>query len=119
MSIFPFAYQLVQHFQTGHPVDAAFYAGVLIASFAFAEALTSWAWGLASDKWGRKPVLLLGCCGSIMSLLVVGFSSSFWMALVGRSIGGLLNGNQGVIQTMVSELVTNPEHEPKAYAIMP
>jgi len=54
-----------------------------------------------------------------MSLLVVGFSNSFWMALVGRSIGGLLNGNQGVIQTMVSELVTNPEHEPRAYAIMP
>jgi hypothetical protein len=30
-----------------------------------------------------------------------------------------LNGNIGVIQTMVGELVQNPEHEPKAYAVMP
>ncbi|KAI9717349.1 MAG: hypothetical protein M1828_007237 [Chrysothrix sp. TS-e1954] len=41
------------------------------------------------------------------------------MALAGRAPGGLLNGNVGVIQTMVGELVTLPEHEPKAYAIMP
>jgi len=64
-------------------------------------------------------VLLFGCCGSIVSLLVVGFSNSFLLALFGRSIGGLLNGNQGVVQTMVSELVTNPAHEARAYAVMP
>lgn len=31
--------------------------------------------------------------------------------VAGEDIGGLLNGNQGVIQTMVGELVTLPEHE--------
>lgn len=41
------------------------------------------------------------------------------MALAGRAIGGFLNGNIGVIQTMVGELVTKREHEPRAYAIMP
>ena len=41
------------------------------------------------------------------------------MAIAGRVLGGGLNGNVGVIQTMVAELVTNPDHEPKAYAIMP
>ncbi|EHL02750.1 putative Uncharacterized membrane protein [Glarea lozoyensis 74030] len=38
---------------------------------------------------------------------------------VGRACGGFLNGNIGVIQTMVGELVTKPEHEPRAYSIMP
>lgn len=33
------------------------------------------------------------------------------MALVGRVLGGLLNGNIAVIQTMVGELVKNPKHE--------
>lgn len=64
-----------------------------------------------SDRVGRKPVLLLGCTGTVLSLVVVGFSSSFWMALAGRALGGLLNGNIGVIQTMVGELVTLKEHE--------
>jgi len=117
-SIFPYAWKLVQHYHVGGN-NAATYAGILIASFALAEALTSYLWGVASDKYGRKPVLLFGCCGSIVSLLIVGFADSFWLALLGRSIGGLLNGNQGVVQTMVAELVTNPEHEARAYAVMP
>lgn len=76
-------------------------------------------WGGVSDKIGRKPVLLVGCVGTILSLLIVGFAENFWVALGGRLLGGLLNGNVGVIQTMVSEITINPAHEPKAYAIMP
>lgn len=76
-------------------------------------------WGAVSDRIGRKPVLLIGCLGTILSLLVVGFAESFWVALLGRLLGGLLNGNVGVIQTMVGEVTLNPAHEPKAYAIMP
>lgn len=41
----------------------------------------------------------------------VGLSTNFWMALVGRALGGALNGNMGVIQTMVGEMITNPQHE--------
>lgn len=55
----------------------------------------------------------MGCLGTIASLLVVGFSTNFWIALAGRFLGGALNGNIGVIQTMVGELVTNPKHERK------
>ena len=50
---------------------------------------------------------------------MVGFSTNFHTALLGRVLGGLLNGNIGVIQTMVGELVKKPEHEAKAYAVMP
>lgn len=76
-------------------------------------------WGGLSDRLGRKPVLIMGCFGTIASLLVVGFAFNFWIALLGRLLGGALNGNIGVIQTMVAEVVKNPKHEPKAYAIMP
>ncbi|KAL6151920.1 hypothetical protein ACJQWK_04816 [Exserohilum turcicum] len=76
-------------------------------------------WGSVSDRVGRKPVVILGCLGTMSSLLLVGLAPNFWVALVGRIIGGALNGNIGVIQTMVGELVKKPEHEPKAYAVMP
>ena len=68
-------------------------------------------WGALSDRIGRKPVLLFGCVGTTLSLFIVGFSTNFWVALLGRVLGGLLNGNIGVIQTMVGELVKKPEHE--------
>jgi hypothetical protein len=68
-------------------------------------------WGGVSDRIGRKPVLLLGCVGTILSLITVGLASNIWIALVGRALGGLLNGNIGVLQTMVAELITKPEHE--------
>ncbi|GAP86284.1 putative major facilitator superfamily transporter [Rosellinia necatrix] len=118
-SIFPYAWSLVRHFQVGSEQNASFYAGLLISAFSLTEALMGMYWGSLSDRIGRKPVLILGCLGTLLSMVVVGFASNIWIALFGRAFGGLLNGNIGVIQTMVGELVTRPEHEPRAFAVMP
>ncbi|PGG96545.1 hypothetical protein GX51_07778 [Blastomyces parvus] len=118
-SIFPYSWIMVKDFHIGPESSASFYAGILISAFALAESLTGMFWGGLSDRVGRKPILLFGCVGTMLSLLIVGFSTSFWVALLGRIIGGILNGNIGVIQTMVGELVKKPEHEPRAYAVMP
>ncbi|KAF1812975.1 MFS general substrate transporter [Eremomyces bilateralis CBS 781.70] len=117
-SIFPYSWPMTISF--GIPErSAAFYAGILVAAFSAAEAVTGMFWGSLSDRVGRKPILLFGCVGTLTSLLIVGFAGNFWLALAGRILGGLLNGNIGVIQTMVGELVKNPAHEPKAFAVMP
>jgi MFS family permease len=68
-------------------------------------------WGGVSDRVGRKPVVICGILGTMSSLLLVGLAPNFWVALAGRIIGGALNGNIGVIQTMVGEIVKRPEHE--------
>jgi|SRR4051812_6784644 MFS family permease len=91
--------------------SAALYAGIFLASFSLAESMTAFLWGTLSDKIGRKPVLLLGCGGTALSMLVMGFSTNIYMAIIGRAFGGGLNGNIGVVQTMVGEIVTNPKHE--------
>ncbi|KAJ5339107.1 hypothetical protein N7452_005835 [Penicillium brevicompactum] len=117
-SIFPYSWVMVKDFHVDDE-NASFYAGILISAFSLAEALTGMFWGGLSDRVGRKPVLLSGCVGTMLSLLLGGLAPNFWVALIGRALGGALNGNIGVIQTMVGELVKRPEHEPRAYTIMP
>jgi MFS family permease len=112
-SILPYSWVMVKEFNIGEESDAAVYAGILIAAFSLSEALTGIFWGSLSDRIGRKPVLLIGCAGTMLSLLIVGFATNYWAALVGRIMGGVLNGNVGIIQTMVGELVKRPEHERK------
>ncbi|KNG49553.1 MFS general substrate transporter [Stemphylium lycopersici] len=111
-SILPYAWKLVSNFHVGTETNAPFFAGLLISAFSLAEACSGMYWGSVSDRIGRKPVVILGCLGTMSSLLLVGLAPNFWVALAGRIIGGALNGNIGVIQTMVGELVKRPEHEP-------
>jgi MFS family permease len=98
-SIFPYAFPLVKRFHVGNESDASFYAGLLISAFALAESLTGMYWGGLSDRVGRKPVLLLGCVGTMLSMIMVGFSSNIGMALVGRALGGFLVSSQKCTST--------------------
>lgn len=48
---------------------------------------------------------MIGLFGTMLSSVGFGFSKSFWSALVFRMMGGALNGNLGVMRTMISEIV--------------
>ncbi|KAK0514687.1 hypothetical protein JMJ35_003304 [Cladonia borealis] len=120
MSIFPYVYYMILSFDiTTNPTQVATYAGMVTSAFAFAEFSSGVAWGRISDKVGRKPVLLGGLAGTALSTLVFGFAPRLEIAVLGRALGGLLNGNMGVLQTTIAEIVTVKEHQPRAYSIMP
>lgn len=97
----------------------AFFAGLVTSAFALAEAMSSSIWGRFSDRFGRKPILLSGLAGTGISMLLFGFSFRLEVALLARFLGGLLNGNIGVLQTTVAEVVTNENHQGVAFALMP
>ncbi|PTB70616.1 MFS general substrate transporter [Trichoderma citrinoviride] len=120
MSIFPYIYYMIEDFKiTEDPNKISVYAGMVTSAFTLAEFATGVMWGKLSDKIGRKPVLLSGLIGTAISVLIFGFAPSLPVALFARAMGGLLNGNIGVLQTTVAELVTVKEHQPRAYTIMP
>lgn len=81
--------------------------GILTAAFAAAQFLTAVWWGRAADSpWiGRKRVLLIGLFGSFVACLGIGFAKTFAQALFFRALAGALNGNVGVLRTMISEII--------------
>ncbi|KAL8891433.1 MAG: hypothetical protein Q9215_001575 [Flavoplaca cf. flavocitrina] len=112
MSIFPYIYFMITSFQITNDEDQiGLYAGLVTSAFAFAEFSTGVFWGRLSDRIGRKPVLMIGLVGTLISMLVFGFASSLPVALLARALGGALNGNIGVLQTTVAEIVTEKEHQ--------
>ena len=120
MSIFPYVYYMIESFHiTNNEKQIALYMGLVISSFALAEALSSCLWGRLSDKLGRKPILLCGLAGTGISMLVFGFATNIYVALLARALGGLLNGNIGVLQTTISEVVKNEKHKGVGFALMP
>lgn len=120
MSIFPYVYHMVESFNVADDDGKiALYAGLITSSFTFAEFSAGMFWGRMSDKIGRKPVLVMGLIGTAISMVVFGFAPNLATAMIARALGGLLNGNIGVLQTTVAEIVTVKEHQPRAYSIMP
>jgi MFS family permease len=101
-------YYQLQSFDPSLPASTiAWQAGALASGFTFAQFLTAVIWGKMADSeyCGRKRVLLIGLMGTGISAVGFGFSTTFWMALGFRFIGGILNGNVGVMRTMVSEMI--------------
>lgn len=96
-------------------------AGVLHASFTAAQFLTAMMWGRIADsaRFGRKKVVLIGLLGTMVSCLGFGFSTTFWQALVFRSLGGATNGNVGVLRTMTSEVVREKKYQSRAFLLLP
>ena len=81
-------------------------AGILAAAFTGAQFLTAMMWGRLADSetFGRKKVILIGLLGTTIGSLGFGFSKSFATAVFWRCLGGMLNGNIGVMRTMISEI---------------
>lgn len=96
-------------------------AGILHASFTAAQLFTAMLWGRVADssRVGRKKVVLVGLVGTMLSCLGFGFSTSFWQALAFRSLGGITNGNVGVLRTMVAELVPEKKYQQRAFVLLP
>ncbi|SMR41667.1 unnamed protein product [Zymoseptoria tritici ST99CH_1E4] len=120
MSIFPYIYYMIESFHiTDDKNRIALYAGLVTSVFAAAECLGAGFWGRLSDRMGRKPILLTGLAGTGISMLMFGFAPNLPVALLARAVGGALNGNIGVLQTTVNEVVKVEAHQARAYAIMP
>ena len=79
--------------------------GYLIASFSIAQLLAAPLWGRMSDRYGRRPALLIGLSASAIAYVVFGFASSVWLLFLSRLVQGAGGGTTGVAQAYVADTV--------------
>ena len=100
-------YQLASFTPDAEPSTIATQAGIVQAAFPAAQALTAVLWGRLADKpyGGRKVVLVVGLLGTAVGSVGYGLAQDWKQAMAWRLVSGVLNGNVGVMRTMISEIV--------------
>ncbi|GLU02473.1 hypothetical protein SLE2022_197220 [Rubroshorea leprosula] len=117
-SLFPFLYFMIRDLHIAKTEeDIGFYAGFMGSSFMVGRALTSVFWGVVADRYGRKPVILIGTFSVVVFNALFGLSTSFWMALCMRFLLGFFNGLLGTIRAYASE-VCREEHRALALSVV-
>src|SRR2546423_395549 len=77
----------------------------IFGSFKAAQLLSAPLWGRFSDKYGRRPALLVGLTASAIAYIVFAFAGSIGLLLLSRVVQGAGGGTVGVIQAYVADSV--------------
>jgi len=83
--------------------------GLLFASYSVMQLLFSPILGRLSDKYGRRPVLLLSIIGTGIGFLIIGFANTLWMLFAGRILDGITGGNISTAQAYIADVTTKEE----------
>ncbi|MEM1204367.1 MAG: MFS transporter [Acidobacteriota bacterium] len=83
----------------------AFVIGLLMAAFAFGQMVTAPHWGRASDRFGRKPVLIFAQGLSAAAFLTFAAADSVWLLFLSRFLQGVGGGSLGAVSAYVSDAV--------------
>ncbi len=86
---------------------------MLVASFTAAQLLSAPLWGRFSDRYGRRPALIVGLGSAAIAYVVFGFAESIWLILLSRIVQGAGGGTVGVIQAYVAD-ATEPNQRARA-----
>jgi MFS family permease len=82
-----------------------FVVGALVASFAIAQIISAPMWGRFSDRYGRRPALLVGLGASAVAYIIFAYADSLFLLFLSRLVQGAGGGTVGVIQAYVTDAV--------------
>jgi DHA1 family tetracycline resistance protein-like MFS transporter len=91
--------------------------GLLFASYSVMQLVFSPVLGRLSDKYGRRPILLMSLLGTATGFLILGFATTLWMLFVGRIIDGISGGNISTAQAYIAD-VTTKENRAKGMGLI-
>ena len=78
--------------------------GLLVASYAAAQLVGAPLLGRLSDRFGRRPILLVSLLGTLLSFLLLGFAKTLWVLFAARIFDGITGGNISVAQAYIADV---------------
>lgn len=114
-SIYSYVAFLVLDFTDATRDSAGNWAGFVASAVYVGGFLSSYIWGIMSDRFGKRPCLLLGSTGTLICVLMFGFSFNIWWAICVRFLAGILNGNIGVVKSYLAA-ITNAQNQSRAFS---
>ncbi|WP_101760043.1 MFS transporter [Oceanicoccus sp. KOV_DT_Chl] len=91
--------------------------GLIIATYSIFNGLCGPFWGRMSDRFGRKPIILICLAGAVISYIGLAFASSLTAIYIWRAFGGWMAGNFGVASAMIADMTT-PENRAKGMGMI-
>lgn len=82
--------------------------GILAASYALMQFIFAPLWGRLSDRYGRRPVILVALAGSAVSSLMIGLAGSLLLLFIARILNGISGASYSAAQAYVAD-ITSPE----------
>jgi DHA1 family tetracycline resistance protein-like MFS transporter len=102
---------------TSNPTEQTHWYGVITFVFALSSFIGAPVLGALSDRFGRRPILLLGFCGLAINFFATALATSLWMLLASRVIGGGMQANAAVANAYVAD-ISSPQERAKRFGML-
>lgn len=106
--IVPVLPKLIQHYQGGDVAAGSFSYGMLAALYALMQFLFAPLIGSISDRYGRRPVILISLLGSAIDYFLIAFAPNLMWFAVGRIVAGITAANYAAASAYIAD-VSSPE----------
>ena len=105
--IFPILPALLR--DVGHITEVATLLGLMLALYSACQFLFSPILGVLSDRFGRRPVLLISLAGAAIDYLIMAFAPHLWILVLGRAISGITSANMAVATAYITDISSEEE----------
>ncbi|MHA1109802.1 MAG: MFS transporter [Promethearchaeota archaeon] len=83
-----------------------FMVGIIIAANSLTSLIFGPFWGWLSDKYGRRPILIISQAGTFVAFILLASSSSVYMVIGARLLDGVFGGQLPIIRAIISDITT-------------
>ncbi|HEY2444779.1 MAG TPA: MFS transporter, partial [Rhizomicrobium sp.] len=114
---FPILPRLIQQFEHGSLSRASWIFGLLASAYALTQFLLAPALGALSDRFGRRPVLLLSLLGMGLNYLVLALAPSLIWLVLGRIVAGAMGASYSTANAYLAD-ITPPEKRAQSFGLI-